>query len=464
MENKLNNINQILNFNEIKYLFHCLSFFFLALLTLILFYFLLSDLTWNRDIILLLSLLSTLLSIIVIITSERHSIFGFTGIYLTYLSIAHFGVIGSLIISPTSLDNFNSIDWVYHELILNASVISGLGIAIYTISSQSINFFRKKEYDEKHYNSIFEMYSNNGIKYVGILLLLTCNIYLLVSFFAGNLPLNAPYAYYRAAIELLPSYKWFLFAFATSIPFLFSSVKKNEFKWLIPLVLIPSVGLLLTGNRGEVFFPLAAGIAVLNKKGYKFRLKHLLIGSIIFFLLIPGIRLTRSAQDIRPDSVTNIRITDPFVEIGYTMRPFIETLRWFEAGEQHSYGKTYLLPFERAFYGLFPFDERPKLTGSPYNLTERTPRQGYSVIAEAYHNFGISGVLLIMAFFGLLFSFTDSRPHSPKYLAIMGGIFAALVNNIRNSFIFVPAHIVLVIILGTFISSLLQFILRNRKS
>src|SRR5690606_24885518 len=111
---------------------------------------------------------------------------------------------------------------------------------------------------------------------------------------------------------------------------------------------IPAIFLLVSGNRGEVFYAGAASIAVLSSRGFVPRFRSIVFFLVILFMLIPSVRQFRhtplAARDL---SVISLNFTDTIMELGFQIRPLIGTLQWIKNGEDFAYGGTYALPIQR---------------------------------------------------------------------------------------------------------------------
>ena len=76
---------------------------------------------------------------------------------------------------------------------------------------------------------------------------------------------------------------------------------------------------------------------------------------------------------------------------------------------------------------------------------------GFSPIAEAYRNFGVAGVLLIMGFTGWFIGKLDQLPRTGAWPAMVGLVMIPQLIQVRNSFIHVPFSTLagVIVLLGT---------------
>jgi hypothetical protein len=146
--------------------------------------------------------------------------------------------------------------------------------------------------------------------------------------------------------------------------------------------------------------------------------------------------------------------------MGYSLRPTAEVLRWLDEGADFMNGASYWAPVDRALVYLVPSWTRvPAEEDSRIlsNLVLKDPAIGaigFSPVAEAYFNFGVIGVVIVMFLVGMLLGWMEAWPVSPERLAILGIVMNELLFNIRNNFTPVPSHIVLGMLFLLFIKGM----------
>ncbi|MGE6229108.1 O-antigen polysaccharide polymerase Wzy [Paenibacillus chitinolyticus] len=435
---------------------------FLSLFTLLALqmYFYISLPPWSPDLVSLLALLSSGTGLLHLILNKNVKIFGFVGIYAIYLSLAHLGFVFVDLVFEHSNEimktNYN-LDWFYKDYRLIAVSLSGISITCFVLCA---SFASKYKAVQNKRLAITNDRNNYQIIYMGGIALLVFSIlFLMYNILTGNLPLFSGYMNYRTAMEDVPGYSIMLFCLSTGITFAFASGTRKQIFWSAMIFIIPSLLLLISGNRGEVLYPLAAAIGVLFTRGIRINFKLILGALLLFNVVIPLLQQTRNQEltefDIRETSVSFV---DPMAEIGYTLRPLVYTVGWMQKGEEHAYGSSYLLPINRLASSFVPFIKKSELEGN-YYIKPRLPGQGYSVIAEAYFNFGLIGVIIVQIFLALFIVILGERSSNIPMLALFGAIMAILINNIRNTFIFVPGQLLLLV--GIFC---LFFFLGKRKN
>lgn len=435
-------------------------------LWLIQLYYVLWQPLWSLELITGLALASALYGL-VLASRLGPTRFNFVVVYGFYLSVSHLGLVASDLLVPGSLQLYlyqkglpaSSVEsWYLGTLVKVAIGLSGLGITSFFLGAGFFTFFGRRfkpvVFDAVHIKNP----GNQSIFRIGTILLILVTGYFIVMIITGVLPLFATYSEYRSKGIEAPYLPFILVFMSVGFTFLLATGSPSQIRRWIIWFILPAAYLLLIGTRGGVFFALAAGIAVLSSRGLKLKLKELLILLLLMFVIIPVVSKIRNTSVQERDlSKITIDFTDPFIEMGFQLRPLTGTLQWLKNGEAFAYGGTYFLPMQRIIALVIPYMEREPIEGNRFDVQGRTPRQGYSVIAEAYFNFAEWGVVIILAGIGLFLSFAN-RAATSQALALHGAIMAVLVNNQRNSFIFVPGQ--MVVILTIFIIARL---LENRK-
>ncbi len=202
------------------------------------------------------------------------------------------------------------------------------------------------------------------------------------------------------------------------------------------------------GLRGEVLFPTAAALVIEARRRIPLSGRTLVILVITLLFVIAFVREVRQAG-LRGFDPDEIRVTpvDALVEMGGSLRPVAEVVRWHESGDVFLYGAGYWAPFERALYRVIPdlasqrvdasYDERL----SNILVQYRIGFIGFSPVAEAYRNGGAIVVVLAMFLVGLIVGWLDHVPATPEAQAVVGVVFVPLLLQIRNSFTPVPFQV-----------------------
>lgn len=197
------------------------------------------------------------------------------------------------------------------------------------------------------------------------------------------------------------------------------------------------------GLRGEVLFPFCAAMALVAKKMILPSLKQTLILAVCLLTLISAVR------QVRQYGLSNLANADidtnpvgALYELGASLRPVSEVVKWQAHGEGFIYGDSYWAPFERLFERI-TLDPTRVSDQNDFRIMnvliqKRVGPIGFSPVAEAYVNFDLLGVIIIMFLTGLLLSRLDSWAMTPMREAILAIIFVELLIQVRNDFVVIP--------------------------
>lgn len=378
------------------------------------------------------------------------SLLGFPGVYFLYMAFANLGaVVASLLVQdPFSAYRTSSLLWTYSDLLPYAIALAGIGVGVFVFVAIILSSLFGRAVptslglDER---------GDRGLYMVGMLLLIGGALYMVSGIAVGILPIGVTYEAFKAATLELSGYAYVLFALTSGLTMVAATGNRRELSIGILWFLVSGVILLATGNRGEVLYPVAAAVAVVTRRGYRPNLGAVFTFFVTLFFIVPFIR------DIRNDppsavsgAMLRLQFTEPIVEIGFQLRTVVATLNWTFGGEQFANGGTYMLPILRGASRIFPFIETPALQGNQMYIAGRLPTQGYSVIAEAYFNFGLLGILIVPAIIAAILVLLGERSTNSRSLAFAGAISGILITNVRNSFLFVPGQMILVVVLYLF--------------
>ena len=200
------------------------------------------------------------------------------------------------------------------------------------------------------------------------------------------------------------------------------------------------------GLRGEVLFPTVVALGLMAKRCGAPRIAtHV---PMILITLTIGLSLVSGLRVVREFGVANAPLTailsapaDGLAELGGSLRPVRETVRWAQNGEPPALGATYLAPVQRPLAAIAGYSTDPHQDDSMMNVVilDRVGPIGFSSAAEAFHNFRLPGTILVHLLIGLLLGRIDRWRPDPLRLALSGVIMLPLLIHIRNSFISVPA-------------------------
>jgi hypothetical protein len=216
------------------------------------------------------------------------------------------------------------------------------------------------------------------------------------------------------------------------------------------------------GLRGEVMFPGAVAACMLGRKGRPINGFILLIAVCIFLILAGIVKNARISGDYSTGASFNPM--NAIAEMGSSLRAVQEVVTWRINGDELMLGASYWAPIERQLALILPQMERID-AAEDYRLLnvtviKRAGPIGFSPVAEAYINFGESGVFVIFILFGSLFAYFDSQVSSTKYDLLLGVSLIPIFIMIRNSF----AHVPVQIIIGQIVTVTFMFLAKRKKA
>lgn len=164
------------------------------------------------------------------------------------------------------------------------------------------------------------------------------------------------------------------------------------------------------------------------------------------------IGLTREVREeglagIASASVSAANPTEALREMGGSIRPVAEVVRWQTIlHEPAAGGDTYLSPFGRIGARALGLERSGEvLLGA--RLYERAGPIGGSTVAEAYHNFGVGGVVVICGLIGGFTASLDRLRPTPLNNVAIGLLMIPLIYAVRQNFSVVPAWLAFGLIL-----------------
>lgn len=209
---------------------------------------------------------------------------------------------------------------------------------------------------------------------------------------------------------------------------------------------------LFLGFRGKALLVLIVAAYMAVRKGFSLPRRGLVAGLIVILYLIPLISFTREEAVESRFTTERWSEANPFTglaEMGQAIWPVAETYRLI-GPSQLRLGRTYLAALYRVAPNIgagyapgkrfreIALEDSPAywfvLVTSPY-LFRLNLGRGFSVVAEAYMNFGIWGVVII--FFGLgyaLVRFEARSTRDPFWLAVVAIVLDPLLWLVRNDF------------------------------
>jgi oligosaccharide repeat unit polymerase len=385
------------------------------------------------------------------VTSYR--IWSASAVYIAVFCIFHFGLTFVYGLGlPTGIEYYLS-QWFYSPATNYAVILAGIGLVSCAIGisvALSVSKQRQTRADD--------VYLDHSFSLVGLFLIITSSLawfYFVIS--TGGLQLlTASYQTYLEATVDAPM-PIVQFLFYVGMVFLACVAPSRLRKLGFIMVCIFALFAMPLGLRGEVLFPALAALVIYAKQKIPLTtVKALILGVI----LLGGIAFLRNIRDA---GIQNVRLSEiPFnplgglVELGASLRPVSEVVKWHEAGDDFIYGASYWAPIDRLLYYFspggyrIPAQEDDRIMNVLVINIKRVGPIGFSPVAEAYRNFGVYGVIVAMFLTGFLLGKMDSWPTSRIWKAVSGCIFVQLLIQIRNSFISVPAQIAIGLLIVCF--------------
>lgn len=194
------------------------------------------------------------------------------------------------------------------------------------------------------------------------------------------------------------------------------------------------------GSRTAALYSLVTVIVIIARLQKMPRQRVAVAGVVL------GLMLVSAVQQFRDEGLSGASVEE-FVgspasaatEMGLTLRPVVETVQWLEDDQELRYGSTYLAGVQRLFEGLAQVERPPSTQDDRFAGTlvrERVDlfQIGYSIVAEAYLNFGPVGSPVFFLVLGALLGRWDSRGLGDGLSAARYGIvFVALIAHVRQA-------------------------------
>lgn len=407
------------------------------------------------------NLFVTIFSIVVIILIlvtfkvAHGNILGLGFVFIAYNILMHFGfgIVHFLVSNTVARDIYASwtLAFLKSENYALAILISALAFEAYTIAWLfGVDRSQMKQASEATVVDSTETREKAFCYLFGMLMLAGVLLYFIYFLIAGRMSLGMSYLDYRNAImKENVLYSWMLVFYPTGLLYVIASAEGKKRTIGIALFVATAVIFLVTGNRGEVFYAVLAALGIIGYQKKKLNPKIVLLLCVIMFVIIPVVNSTRITGVTDGFSLEFASLTDPFLEIGMQIRCLVYSLDGVADGAYElMYGYSYLRPLCTVFgYLLFPLGGLPEI---PIDLTSENSDffgYGFTQVAEGYLNFGIVGAALLFAAIGYLFGRLEFKRMNTMTLCLVGSILAILINLSRNTFIFVPGQVAVMVML-----------------
>lgn len=403
------------------------------------------------------SVFSIVVILVILITFKmaHGNILGFGFVFIAYNILMHFGfgIIHFLISDTFAKELYASwtLAFLRSENYSLAIIISALAFEAFTIAwLLGLNKKQSSPENGVQLNSYTEARENAACYTLGMVMLAGVLFYFVILLVTGKMSFNMSYTDYRDSVMKGNAlYSWILVFYPTGLLYVIASADGKKRSFGIALFVATAAIFLVTGNKGEVFYAVLAALGILGHQKKKLNPKIVTLLCIVMFVIIPVVTSTRSIGVGKGFSLEFASLTDPFLEIGMQIRCLVYSIDGVEDGRYlFMYGYSYLRPIAAVLgYLLFPLRYLP---GIPIDLTSSKSDfsgYGFTQVAEGYLNFGIIGAVLVFAVLGWFLGKLEFKRMNTRKLCLIGSILVILINASRNTFIFVPGQIAVMLIL-----------------
>lgn len=194
------------------------------------------------------------------------------------------------------------------------------------------------------------------------------------------------------------------------------------------------------GSRTAAMFPAAAAVIAAAASSSRTPKARTAVAVVLL-----GMLSITAVQQVRTTGLTakglntvSLNPVASLAETGGTIRVVVEVVSWQRTYHEPEFaGRTYATPLLRQWEkisGKARPDGANDARFASLLLHQRLPdyQLGFSPVAEAFMNFGTTGVVVIFAGFGVLFGLFDSRRLRYRGAACLGVVMFALAYNVRQ--------------------------------
>lgn len=199
------------------------------------------------------------------------------------------------------------------------------------------------------------------------------------------------------------------------------------------------------GLRGSVLFPAVVLLTTRAMIGRHMRPVFLAAGSVVMLVIAAVVRQTRIGGTVGGGPWYREAIST-VTELGFSLRPAVEVLRWEDSGLPYSWFVTFVAVPIRLVERITGWHGgRPALDERLFNVKVNTlvGPIGGSPVAEGYDAAGWVGVVVVMVLIALAICWISrSNAERTRRLSMFPVVFLPLVIAVRNSFAPVLAQII----------------------
>lgn len=392
-----------------------------------------------------------ILSVILYVTLPK-GMWSICFIFLSVVGVFHVGlVLANSVDGITDQDTLYQISWWFYN-VETENAIHIVNLAMIGFSLGAI-LFSKPANQEIQIDNTF--YRKRLFHIGGVLLGIFVAIFFVIMAATGAI--NS-YGAYLTVMSNNPLYSFILsylyFFIGIAFVFVCVSYSKGFGYFYFFIFAVWALFAFKIGLRGEVMFPSAVAGCMLGRKGAPVQ-GYILAIAVLSFLVVTGI--VKNAR-VSGDYSGNLGINplNAVAEMGSSLRAVQETVKWRKHDNfELLMGASYWAPFERQFALFIPQLERIDVEkdGRLLNIVvqKKAGPIGFSAVAEAYINFGEKGVIIVFFLIGWIMAKLDSSATTIRNDILIGVGLLPIFVTVRNSFIHVPAQIILGLILATLI-------------
>ncbi len=411
--------------------------------------------------------------------SNSISLLGLTHVHILYTSLSSFGLAWiyyfwgeSEALKSVSSGVISSI--FYLPTYSKAIILSSLAFLCYSfaVNINIRNYDNKKLYNDFSIELYYENKINNFEKHfqmflawTGVFFIFMFFLFIMVMILTGKISLKMSYTTFMERVSSNDIYSYLILLYSVGICYIIACAEGNVKIIGLALYTVVAIVLLITGNRGEVFYALLACLGMVRRKGKKLNWKIIIGLLIIVFVFIPFISQNRSNGVINELSKITVSFTGFLAEIGGQLRCTTVVIDQFENGSRsYLYGYSYYNPIINIFDRMIPFVNLRISQPSSFNFKEIFASWGFNQVAEGYANLGVLGSCLYFYITGsYLAKCENNKGLHNSDLAFYGSICAVLINVSRNKFAFFWGQILIILFIYYFIKIICNRLLINKK-
>lgn len=388
-------------------------------------------------------------------TNRKLSMIGMTSVIMLYTILTQFGLVAIYyFFGETYLQNYTSytLRFLESEQLSEAILLGTIAIITYAIAA-NVELTQKRIAMPVSRNVAKNLSDNKVIVNVGYVFLIIVFLFYCFYLAIGAFTVGGSYSEFRDnVISTSDIYAYILMLYSMGIVFVIAAGDKKQIKIGIILYCLSAFILLMTGNKGEVFYSVLACIGVAKYRDFNVKKKIILLMCAIVFLIIPFVTANREIGISNSINNVSLNFTDAFTEMGMQIRVSVYVLEEMVSGTRELiFGYSYYEPVINIINKIIPFIGLRLVTPSDFNFLTKYAGMGFSQVAESYCNFGIVGIIIFFFVIGKIMAKKEKSKLNRYQLSFWGCITSILINATRNRFAFVLGQALIIYIVITVI-------------